>query len=51
MESICYFCGTPLLWVEEQDKESYGYQGEGIVAHMTCTECNADVLFIENREA
>ena len=51
MDAICYFCGASLTWVEDQNKESYGYEGEGIVTNMNCTDCNADVLFIENKEA
>jgi hypothetical protein len=47
---ICFFCRSELTWLEEQDKENYGYEGEGIVAHLTCSHCSADVLCIENRK-
>tara|TARA_B100000287_G_scaffold358014_1_gene349532 strand:- start:8073 stop:8267 length:195 start_codon:yes stop_codon:yes gene_type:complete len=46
----CYFCRSEVIWVEEQDKENYGYVGDGIVVHLNCKVCSADVLFIENRE-
>ena len=49
MECNCYFCGTELNWIEDQDKESYGYQGKGIVVNLTCPNCGAEVIFIENK--
>ena len=48
MNASCYFCGTNLTWLEEQEKESYGYVGKGMVVHLHCPECGADVLCIEN---
>jgi len=48
MECKCYFCGNNLIWVEDQNKEAYGYQGQGIVVNLKCSNCGADVLCIEN---
>lgn len=39
----CWFCGHELIWQSDFDFEDYGYEGEGIVAVLSCSHCNAYV--------
>lgn len=40
--ATCHFCGGNLIWQNDFDTEDYGYEGEGVVAVLTCPDCNAD---------
>ena len=37
----CWFCGKPLIWNSDFDKEDCGYEGEGIVTFLSCSGCGA----------
>lgn len=37
----CWFCGEDLIWGADFDPEDYGYEGEGIVATLSCPNCGA----------
>lgn len=41
----CWFCNSELIWGADFDFEDYGYEGEGIVATLSCSneECGAQV--------
>ncbi len=43
--SKCWFCGSELIWQNDFSYEDYGYDGEGIVAVLMCSdeECKAIV--------
>ena len=40
----CWFCNNELIWNCDYSFEDYGYEGEGIVATLKCTneQCGAD---------
>jgi len=39
----CWHCGSDLIWGNDFDFEDYGYEGEGIISHLTCPnkQCNS----------
>lgn len=37
----CWFCGGKLIWNADFSFEDYGFEGEGIVAVLVCSECGA----------
>ena len=39
----CWFCNgeKELMWNSDFSFEDYGYEGEGIVTVLTCSNCNA----------
>ena len=41
----CYFCDDELIWGNDYSFENYGYEGEGIVSTLTCSNCGADAEF------
>ena len=38
----CHFCGGKTIWNADFSFDDYGYDGEGIIAVLTCTECEAE---------
>tara|TARA_Y100000385_G_C12761395_1_gene495243 strand:- start:368 stop:532 length:165 start_codon:yes stop_codon:yes gene_type:complete len=46
MGDTCWLCGGKLIWGADFNAEEYGYEGEGIVATLTCSSCNADVTYV-----
>ena len=38
----CHFCGTELIWNCDYTCEEFGYDIDGIVAILTCPNCNAE---------
>lgn len=41
----CWFCGGEMGWGADFDFEDYGLEGDGIVATLTCRECDATAEF------
>lgn len=41
----CWSCGSSLIWQSDFDFEDYGYEGEGIVSNLICSNplCNAEI--------
>lgn len=39
----CWFCGNELIWGADFDTEDYGYDGDGVVASLSCSNCGAMV--------
>ena len=37
----CWFCGGEVYWNGDFTFEDYGLEGEGLVANLTCSKCNA----------
>lgn len=37
----CWFCGGELIWNCDYSFDDYGYDGEGIVTVLTCSNCGA----------
>lgn len=50
----CHFCGHALIWGCDYDAEDLGYDGEGVVAHLSCQnpQCQAtwEGIWLKNRE-
>lgn len=39
----CWFCQSPMIWQNDFNFEDCGMEGEGIVAYLSCSECEATV--------
>tara|TARA_R110002051_G_scaffold221804_4_gene285409 strand:+ start:2952 stop:3104 length:153 start_codon:yes stop_codon:yes gene_type:complete len=39
----CWHCKAELIWNSDFDFEDYGLEEEGIVTHLSCPECPANV--------
>lgn len=51
--TYCWFCGRQMIWSGDFSFEDYGMEGEGVVANLTCPNCNATAEFyteIKNEE-
>jgi hypothetical protein len=42
----CWFCGGEMGWENDSEIVDYGYEGDGIVAHLTCGNCPTDAYFV-----
>jgi transcription elongation factor Elf1 len=47
---ICWFCNGELIWGCDFDYEDYGLEGDGIVATLSCKECEAFVEFYSDKK-
>lgn len=42
----CFHClHRSLVWMSDFDFSDYGYEGEGIVQNLTCSNCGAEVEY------
>ena len=41
----CWFCGEEMIWNSDFDFSDFGYEGEGVVAILTCPGCGAHAEF------
>ena len=41
----CWFCGCNMIWNSDFDYEDYGLDGDGIVAVLSCLNCEAFAEF------
>lgn len=41
----CWYCRADMIWQSDFTYEDYGRQGEGMVAILLCSECNASAEF------
>ena len=39
----CWHCKEDLIWGGDFDFEDYGYEGDGIVSNLSCSNCEASV--------
>ena len=39
----CWHCKEELIWGGDFDFEDYGYEGDGIVSNLSCSNCEASV--------
>lgn len=49
----CWFCNGELIWGADFSYEDYGFDGEGIIASLNCSNCNATFegyLDLDNEE-
>lgn len=37
----CHFCGEELIWGGDFDASDYGYEENGVVTNLTCSNCGA----------
>ena len=43
---VCWLCGGRLIWHADFNPEDYGYEGDGIVAVLHCSNCDAEVTYV-----
>ena len=43
---VCWLCGGKLIWGADFDAQDYGCEGDGIVATLSCSDCNANVTYV-----
>ena len=36
-QTVCWFCGSDMIWGGDFDFEDYGIEDEGIVANLSCS--------------
>lgn len=43
----CWFCGSKMIWNSDFSFEDYGYEGEGVVAVLSCSneDCGVNAEF------
>lgn len=41
----CWFCGAEMIWGGDNSFEDFGFDGEGIVANLSCPNCGAYAEF------
>ena len=46
MASLVYYCGGKLIWGVDYDAEDLGYDLPGIITHLHCSNCNAQVEYV-----
>jgi hypothetical protein len=47
---VCWLCGGRLIWGADFNPEDYGYEGDGIVAALHCSDCEAEVTYVQIHE-
>ena len=47
---VCWLCGGRLVWDGDFDAQDYGYGSNGVVAHLHCSACNAQVTYVKLEE-
>lgn len=50
----CFHClNDSLVWTNDFSFEDYLYEGDGIIHHLSCTNCGAKVIYLVplNKEA
>jgi transcription elongation factor Elf1 len=47
----CWFCGSEMIWGCDFNFEDYGLDGDGIVATLTCSGCEATAEFYTKFES
>ena len=47
----CHFCSSPMIWNNDFSYEDFGiYESDGIVAVLTCSNCNTQAEFYYSME-
>lgn len=48
----CHFCGASMIWGGDHSFEDFGYEGDGIVANLSCSneDCGATAEFATKME-
>lgn len=41
----CWFCSTEMIWQSDFSFEDYGFDGEGMVAVLSCPKCGCTAEF------
>lgn len=42
----CWFCNEELIWQNDFMLEDYGYDGDGIIAMLSCPNCGAETFCV-----
>lgn len=42
---ICWFCKSKMIWQSDFNYEDFGRRGEGVVAILCCSSCDASAEF------
>ena len=48
--TFCWFCGCEMIWGADFDYEDYGLEGSGVVATLSCPNCDAYCEFYSGDE-
>lgn len=46
----CWFCGAEMIWGSDFDFSDFGYEGDGIVAVLSCPCCGATAEFMSGSD-
>jgi len=41
----CWFCGGKMIWQSDANYDEVFAEGDGVVAFLTCSSCNAEATF------
>jgi hypothetical protein len=44
-KTYCWFCGVEMVWGGDNDFSDFDYAGEGVVANLSCPNCEATAEF------
>lgn len=44
-ETVCWFCGGKMIWGSDSSFDEQFLDGEGIVAFLSCSKCEASAEF------
>lgn len=50
---VCWFCNGKVIWGGDHTFEDYGWgdgMGDGVIANLHCSDCEATVYFISKPE-
>ena len=47
---VCWLCGGRLIWGADHNAEDLGYDAPGIVSHLHCLDCEAEVTYVQIHE-
>lgn len=42
----CWYCGGEVYWLNDWTPEDYGYDREGIVTDLMCSDCGANIQYV-----
>jgi hypothetical protein len=45
MKTMCWFCGSEMIWGGDHSFEDSCLEGDGVVANLSCTQCEATADF------
>ena len=43
----CWFCKEEMIWSNDFTFDEWGFEGEGLVAVLTCSGCGSEARFVQ----